>query len=78
MVRSTEEIRADLAAIKADRDESNARSAAIHHRACVLLREARDHPELTIEVARGIVAVSRQTAYEMARDAFTQSEWGNA
>lgn len=68
-MRKADDLRADLAAVKREREANQEQSAAIHRRTCRLMLEARQHPELTMEDARGIVGASRQTAYELAKEA---------
>lgn len=69
-MRPAQEIRDDLAALSGAMEEHEARGELLRLQLAHLLRQARDHPELTIEEARKIPAktIGRQTAYELIRE----------
>jgi len=66
-MRSPSAILADLDKAALDAGQHQREGAGLHDQLCALLREAREHPEVSMEVARKRVALPRQTAYEYAR-----------
>ncbi|HEX7246455.1 MAG TPA: hypothetical protein VF245_12920 [Solirubrobacterales bacterium] len=66
-MRSAEAILADLDKAALDHGKHQRKGAELHDQLCALLREAREHPEVSMETARQRVSLPRQTAYEYAR-----------
>lgn len=69
-VRSRKEIELDLAATQHELGEALNRVGILRRRLGMCLREARDHPEMTLEGARKSTEteIPRQTANRLMRD----------
>lgn len=70
-MRPADELRADIARVSREIEDHDHVGGLLRKQLAYLFREARDHPELTMEEARCIPAIDipRQTAYELARSA---------
>lgn len=68
-MRSPGAILSDLDKSALDHGKHRRQGAELHEQLCALLREAREHPEVSMEAARARVSLPRQTAYEYARKA---------
>lgn len=69
MPRSADDILVDLRQSGADAQRLQQEAAESHERACRLIREAREHPELSVERAGEEIGLPRRTAYEYAKAA---------
>lgn len=71
-MRRADEILADLAAARDDACRLFKEQQQNYERKCRLIREAREHPELSVERAGEVVELPRRSAYEYAKAA---DEW---
>jgi len=67
MPRSGDDILGDLRASRDDACRLRQELAQNHERTCRLIREAREHPDLSVEQAGEVVDLPRRTAYEYAK-----------
>lgn len=71
-MRSADDILGDLRAARDDALRLQQEAAQNHERTARLIREAREHPELSVERAGAEISLPRRTAYEYAKAA---DEW---
>lgn len=70
-MRRPDEIRDDVERVSREIEENEHMGELLRKQLAHLMLQARQHPKLTIEEARKIPTrqISRQTAYELAREA---------